>query len=225
MKSRWINFSVELELSELIQSIGKRSFSVEQNFGFEVFSVENSFIEASYTEKVTRIEKFALPDGTEIENEQISIINFDFAVVQLQENKYLIEVVAAPRSINSFIDNLERTLSTPVFISVLQLKIDKLLHYLNEYDTISNVKINNISVGNLKIDENNFADIQIKSRKNILEALNNKFPNQDYLFKKAKVSFFYQHQNVSLVVTNKGAFDIVGEAREPLLKFLMNNLY
>lgn len=225
MKSRWINFSVELELSELIQSIGKRSFSEEQNFGFEVFSVENSFIEASYTEKVTRIEKFALPDGTEIENEQISIINFDFVVVQLQENKYLIEVVAAPRSINSFIDNLERTLSTPVFISVLQLKIDKLLHYLNEYDTISNVKINNISVGNLKIDENNFADIQIKSRKNILEALNNKFPNQDYLFKKAKVSFFYQHQNVSLVVTNKGAFDIVGEAREPLLKFLMNNLY
>jgi len=225
MKSRWINFSVELELPELIQSLGKRSFSEEQNFGFEVFSVESRFIEASYTEKITTVEKFVLPDGTEIENEQINIINFDFAVIQLQDNKYLIEVVAAPRSIKNFINNLERTLASPVFISALQLKVDKLLHYLNEYDAISNVNINNISVGNLKIDENNFADIQIKSRKDILKALNNKFPNQDYLFKKAKVSFFYNNQNVSLVVSNKGAFDIVGEAREPILQFLKNNLY
>ena len=58
MKTKWINFVVELGLDELLACLSKSSFSSNQNFGFDIFSIDENRIEGSYIEKVSIVDRF-----------------------------------------------------------------------------------------------------------------------------------------------------------------------
>lgn len=221
MKTKCINFAVELELDEISDYLSKSSFSTEKNFGFDVLSLDANRMEASYIEKIYILDRFTLPDGSEIESEQIKLINFDFVLLKSSSNKFLLKVSTPPRSLKSFFEKLELCLNAPIFISSVIVNINKLISYLKDSNTVNNLIISNLSVSNVKVDSDNVAEIQLKSQKNILESLKNKFPNQDFKFKGMKVSFFHGYENVTVKVSSMGSFDISGNAQELISNFLL----
>jgi hypothetical protein len=221
MKTKWINFVVELDLGELSDCLSKSSFSSDNNFGFDVFSIDENRIEASYMEKVSILDLITLPDGSEIESQQVKLITFDFAILRCNQNKFLLEVSTPPRSLKSFIEKLELCLNSPIFVSSVIIDIAKLINHLKALNTVNNIKISDLSVSNVRIDNHNFADIQLKSQKNILQALEGKFPNQNFSFKGMKVSFFHNHENVTIKVSSLGSFDIVGNTQELISNFIL----
>lgn len=221
MKTKWINFVVELELEEISQHLSNHPFSHEIDYGFEVFFIDENRVEASYHEKVSFLEKFTLPDGSIFESEQIKIINFDFKVIKNIKNRFLLEVLSPPRSLKSFIDKFEKSVGVPVFVSLVEINIRKLISYLKENSSVNSLNITNLSVPNVKIDNYNFADIELKSQKNILQSLDATFPNQDFSFKAMKVSFFYNYEKVILKVSNRGSFDSSADTENLISKFLL----
>jgi len=221
MKTKWINFVVELDLDGLSGCLSKSSFSSEKNFGFDVFSIDENKMEASYIEKVTILDRFTLPDGSEIESQQVKLINFDFSILKCKKNKFLLEVSAPPRSLKSFIEKLELCLNVPVFVSTVIININKLINYLKVSSTVNNLIISSLSVSSVRINNHNFADIQLKSQKNILQALEDKFPNQDFSFKGMKVSFFHNYENVTVKVSSMGSVDISGNPQELISNFIL----
>lgn len=207
MKSKWIYLTVEKDPDEIINSLLKCHFSEDKSYGFEVISIDNDEIEASYFEQITILDIFTLPDGRKIENKQIKIINFDFRLIKFQNHRYIIEISSPPRSIKTFIDKLELTLDKETYISNVQININKFITHLEESREIKNVDISYLAASNIKIDANNIADIQIKSRKSILESLNKVFDEQSYNFKSIHASFFYFDEKFKMKVSSNGGIE------------------
>lgn len=188
LKTKWFKIQLPISLKTTYEGLLANPYEPNSGNGFEGIEYSEGIIQAKFIEKIITNEKIIDPFGNEniLESTRYSI--FEFSIILLFQDYYLVKIISPPRSIKNFVNTLYKILGFGLFISPVAFDLKKLLFSVQELLNPSSLKVTKVTINGLILSEYSSAKLEMKSSRHAYNDLLTNFPNKKFTLENIKIS-------------------------------------
>lgn len=213
---RWLIADWPISIRAIASRMKSDLFSPEDDDGFIIDRVRDSFLEARYIEKQSFTDVVIDPFGNELEYERLLYKKLEFALFSGFPN---IELTDAPRSVNAFTNKLLGLNDFSVAIESLNVDLIKWVEEV-QVNFRNPVVITMMQINGMSVEQGVTAKVMLKGNVDVRKAISKFAGNKKYVLDKIKVTIPTDTGGEGVVLDRNGGAYIPGGVFEDILLLL-----
>jgi hypothetical protein len=188
LKTKWFKIRLPLNLKETHKALLENHYKTGGKSGFEIIEYTDSLLRAKFIEKIVSQEIVIDPFGNEGLLESVRYLIFEFSIISLYENDYLIKILFPPRSMKSFINIIYDIFGFGFFIQPVSFDLKIFLIAIEKNLNPTQLKVIKVNASGLVLTETSSAKLEIKSSKHAYHDLLEKFNCDNFTIDNMRIS-------------------------------------
>ncbi|HEP9154588.1 TPA: hypothetical protein VDV19_005237 [Pseudomonas aeruginosa] len=161
-KQQWLLLKHSIGIP-IASAIGTKSYSAEQNPGFELVELKPGFIKARFIERFEFMESVNDPFGLADDILAVRYVYFDFTVEQINSEVSLVKVVRPPASLKSFVALLSQSLGFSFVIRKVVFDLWNIYEAMCSLEVVDRLYISKVIASQIPIANGAMAKVEIVS--------------------------------------------------------------
>ncbi|MBN5263613.1 hypothetical protein JY491_13155 [Serratia marcescens] len=206
-----IRIKTHKNLNDFFSIFRLKKFSVDLEYGFINVDSKPSEIKATYAEMEKIHQDYIDPLGERYEQTFVNYNVFDFSITTMDKGVYLLSVYNPPKSIKKFIDRVSSSFEYEVTFSMVELRLNEIIQKLTSNNKIQLLRINKLKASGLKLNDDSMACIDITSKGNAVQEIEDYANGSKYIIDKIKGNMFYNEQKITFEMSKSGLISVSNE--------------
>lgn len=216
---RWLRAQWPVSMRVLAKRLNSQAFESKLSEGFVIDRVRDQFLEARFVEKVEYDESIIDPFGVESKFHRIEYRKCEF---KASVDGPGLELIDAPRSIQTMISRLAEV--TEFSLTVSPLSLDVLTWAKNVQQSLNFVGVvDSVQIGAVELSKGVQAKAIIRGTSNVLETANKLVEGKKHIIEKVQLRF-NGTKRVTVLLTNVGVARFENEPSDELLIAVRSSL-
>ncbi|WP_367351797.1 hypothetical protein [Achromobacter animicus] len=207
-KTKWIELNADLGMRAIAARLSKAPFTLHNSLGFELLEARGKRLEARYIERFVQHESVVDPFGHVQQVETVRYTIFRFYLLVLEEGRYVMVLINAPRSVRSFVDAFSSVLNAGMSVAVSRFDVLSLMHIIRSAPGIGNLTVRKIKASGPILDGQASVRLELQSRGNASDDLRKAFPKLNAVVERVCFQFFHDGAVESGELSSSGVLAI-----------------
>lgn len=186
-KFKLLELTAEQPILRIAELLNERQFLRGRATGVELTDVQKTCIRGKFIEEIIANEVVIDPFGEEILNSVRRYSIFDFLIIPLKKNRFLIRINNPPRSLKSFISILSDALGFGFTVVALEIDILAMIQHLRALSSTRCCTIKKVRMANIYLSESSLAKIEVASKGDAYHDLQERINITDAMLERATV--------------------------------------
>lgn len=224
IKTKWLEFSADITISGLSNALSQHQFNRDSKSGFELIEVTNKYLHGRFVEEIISNEISLDPFGEEVINVLRRYQIFEFFILPLKNQQFLIRVDSPPRSIKLFISTMAKCFGFGFVVNSIDINILSLINHFKLSNIANHWIIKKIYVSNIRLTETSLAKIEVYSKANAYTDLQQMLEIKHSILERATVEYTLDGAVRQIELVAKGLIIADIEFLEKLTPFFISYL-
>lgn len=217
---RWFYAEWPIEIRELSERLKLRSFNPETGHGFIINRIRDEYLEAKYIEKIEYTDVVVDPFGNELNFERIE---FRQTLFRVTKDSPGLEIIDAPRSVQSLMNRLSETVDFEIAINSVLVDVLAWSKHLEKVCS-SKFEVNSLQIGSLEVESGINAKIVLKGSHDVRAASSNFTNDKKHIIEKLQLQLPNPYKG-NIILSTSGSATINYESlADQLIQPLRNSL-
>lgn len=220
-KQQWLLLKHSMPIASVI---GAKSFSTENNPGFELVEVKPGFIMARFIERFEFMESANDPFGLTDDVLAVRYVYFDFTVEQISPDTSLIKVVRPPASLKSFINLLSQAFGFSVVIKKVSFDLWSVYEAMCSLNAVDRLYIPKVVASQIPISSGAMAKVEIISTRDAISDLKKAYGSTGMRLERLSMSARVSFEDEYLELSSNGSI-YCSKGIDPILTSLIKDIF
>ena len=195
MKTKWLRCSIDASLADISEVLIKAHYYQGRDKGFEIAETLKNCLRGRFVEEFIENEIIFDPFGERIENNIRRYTIFNFVILPLAKQRYLIRIDAPPRSLKGLVSAFSEIFGFGFSITVCEIDIFSLVSELKSCPLVTSCAFKKMKVSGVPLTETSIAKVEVYSSADAYVDLRKTVSLKGVSFEKATVDINKKTEN------------------------------
>lgn len=188
-RQNWFNVKCNLPFRSMINKLNSLPYNEGTNIGFDVLETKHKRLFSRYIERQIIIEELRHPFGDVEKINSVRYIIFQFEVIHIKSDFFLIKIINPPQSLKNFVNTLSELFHGDFFISRVGIDVEDCFNALLQSGLIGRFSVEKLMASCISFGEKTIASINLRSTDNAYEEFKKRYKNTQYKLDKLMIRF------------------------------------
>lgn len=203
-RSKWLALTVEAPILKIAELLNDHQFKRGCTVGFELVELKKDSIRGKFIEEIIDNETIIDPFGEKTLNSVRRYSIFDFLVLPLEKNRFLLRINNPPRSLKNFISILSDVLDFGFYVEPLEVDILAMIQHIKFINSAKDWSIKKIRMSQVRLSESSIAKIEVTSEGDAYQDLRDHMNVKNALLERVTIEYKEANTTSEIELTSKG---------------------
>ncbi|HIF9364991.1 TPA: hypothetical protein ACX6SR_000125 [Photobacterium damselae] len=203
---RWNKVKLNYSLNEISNILNRNKYNEVRGYGFTEIRVDSGILNAVYSELNKRVVEIEDPFGNIVTDEVNDYNYIYFSLQNITMNSYLMSIFTPPKSLKSFVNNLQEVFNFSFYISSVDFNLIDYIETIKNNCLVNEFYVYKLKASSIVVNENSKAILELTSKYNALVDINTILLDKKYILERIKARAFMNGEKVCFEISKSGAF-------------------
>ena len=203
-RQNWFNVRCDLPFRSIINQLNSTPYNESTNIGFDVLEINPKRLFSRYIERQIIIEELRHPFGALEKINSTKYVIFQFEVIHINNDFFLIKILNPPQSLKNFVNTLSGLFHGDFFISRIGIDVEDCFNTLLQSDCITRFSVEKLIASCISFGEKTMASINLKSSDNAYNEFKKRYKKTQYKLDKLMMTLRFNDEWESIEISSSG---------------------
>lgn len=203
-RQNWFNVRCNLPFRSMINKLNSTPYNEGTNIGFDVLEINPKRLFSRYIERQVVIEELRHPFGDVEKINLVRYIIFQFEVIHIKSDFFLIKIINPPQSLKNFVNTLSELFHGDFFISRVGIDVEDCFNVLLQSGRISRFSVEKLMASCISFGEKTIASINLRSTDNAYKEFKKRYNNTKSKLDKLMMTLRFNDEWESIEISSSG---------------------
>jgi hypothetical protein len=206
----------------MINKLNSVPYNEGTNIGFDVLEIKPKRLFSRYIERQIIIEELHHPFGDVEKINLVKYIIFQFEVIHLNNDFFLIKIINPPQSLRNFVKTLSGLFHGDFFISRVGIDVEDCFNSLLQSNCISRFSVEKLIASSISFGEKTIASINLRSTDNAYKEFKKRYSNTKYKLDKIMMTLRFNDEWGFIEISSSGLISCTSGLDTLVEKYIKN---